>query len=311
MFGRNQQNDQERLERGLQKTRTSFFGRISRLVRGKDTVDDTVLDELEEVLITSDVGVETTLDIIRHVQERVKRDRYVTSDELASLIRDEIARLLHGQCYQGFDAPLKGSPHVIMVVGVNGVGKTTTIGKMAYHYARAGRGVVIGAADTFRAAAIEQLEVWADRAGASLIKQRQGSDPASVAFDTVDSAVARGADVVLIDTAGRLHTKVGLMDELSKIKRVIGRMLQGAPHEVLLVLDASIGQNAMRQAEQFTKSVDVTGLVITKLDGTAKGGIIVGISNELKVPVQYIGVGEGLDDLQVFNAHRFVAALSV
>ena len=299
------------MERGLEKTRKSFFGRVNRLIRGKDKVDDAVLDELEEVLITSDVGVRTTLDIIQRIQERVRRDRYVSSAELTTLIRDEIARLLHGQQQEGFDAPLKGPPHVIMVVGVNGVGKTTTIGKMAHHYAQAGRSVIIGAADTFRAAAIEQLEVWAQRAGATLIKQKHGSDPASVAFDTVQSAIARRADVVLIDTAGRLHTKTGLMDELSKIRRIIGRKLPGAPHEVLLVLDAAIGQNAIRQAEQFTKSVSVSGLVITKLDGTAKGGIIIGISNELSIPVQYIGVGERLEDLQVFNAQHFVAALSV
>ena len=311
LFGRKKEQDQERLERGLEKTRTNFFGRVVRLVRGKDTVDDAVLDELEEVLITSDVGVKTTIDIIRRVQDRVKRDRYVTPEELTSLIQDEIARLLHGQRHQDFDAPLKSHPHVILVVGVNGVGKTTTIGKMAHHYAQAGRSVVVGAADTFRAAAIEQLEVWTQRAGATLIKQKQGSDPASVAFDTVQSAIVRDADVVLIDTAGRLHTRTGLMDELAKVKRIIGRRLPGAPHEVLLVLDAAIGQNAMRQAEQFTSSVDVTGLVVTKLDGTAKGGIIIGISNELQVPVQYIGVGEQLNDLQVFDAKRFVAALSV
>ncbi len=311
MFRRKKKDRQERLEQGLERTRAGFFGRVKRLVRGKDTVDETTLDALEEVLITSDVGVRTTLDIISRIQARVRRDRYLDADELTSLIRDEIARLLHGQRHRDFDAPLKGHPHVILVVGVNGVGKTTTIGKMAYHYRQAGRSVVVGAADTFRAAAIEQLEVWTQRADATLIKQRRGSDPASVAFDTVQSAIARRADVVLIDTAGRLHTRSGLMDELGKIRRIIGRKLPDAPHEVLLVLDASIGQNAIRQAEEFSQSVNVTGLVITKLDGTAKGGVIIGISNELQIPVQYIGVGEGLDDLQVFDAQRYVAALSV
>ncbi len=309
MFGKKSKSRQERLERGLGKTRTSLFGRLNRLIRGRDTVDDAVLDELEEVLVTSDVGVKTTLEIVRRIQERVARDRYVSSAELEQHIREEIVRLLHDHRHQGFGSPLAGNPHVIMIVGVNGVGKTTTVGKMAYHYAQAGRSVTIGAADTFRAAAIEQLEVWAQRAGATLIKQRHGADPASVAYDTVQSAMARGTDVVLIDTAGRLHTRTSLMDELSKIKRVLGRQHQGAPHEVLLVLDASIGQNAMVQAAQFSRSVNVTGLVITKLDGTAKGGIIIGISNELKIPVQYIGVGEQLEDLQVFDAQRFVAAL--
>lgn len=302
--------DQERLDEGLEKTRRSFFGKIRRLVRGKDKIDEQVLDDLEEVLVTSDVGVKTTLDIIKGLQARVARDRYVSADELGTLIQDEIAGLLPDQPAQEFDAPLVTKPHVIMVVGVNGVGKTTTIGKLAYRYRMAGRSVLLGAADTFRAAAIEQLEIWAARAGVPLIKQKHGSDPAAVAFDTLESARRRAVDVVIIDTAGRLHTKGGLMDELSKIRRVMNRQIDGAPHEVLLVLDASIGQNALRQAEEFARSVAVTGLVLTKLDGTAKGGIVIGVSNEFRIPVQYIGVGEGLEDLQVFDSRRFVSAFS-
>ncbi|QXD16429.1 signal recognition particle-docking protein FtsY [Rhodocaloribacter litoris] len=305
-------HDQERLEAGLEKTRTSFFGKLNRLVRGKDTVDDEVLDRLEEVLVTSDVGVKTTLDIIDAVQARVQRDKYVSTGELNALIRDEIARLMlaHAPGHPAdFEAPLPHKPHVIMVVGVNGVGKTTTIGKMAYRYRQAGKSVLLGAADTFRAAAVEQLDVWAERAGVPVIKQGQGADPAAVAFDTLAAARSRGVDVVIIDTAGRLHTKGGLMDELAKIKRVMDRQIPGAPHEVLLVLDASTGQNALRQAEEFTRSVDVTGLVLTKLDGTAKGGIVIGISNEFQIPVKYIGVGERIDDLQVFDRQRFVEAL--
>lgn len=302
--------DQERLDEGLEKTRRSFFDKISRLVRGKDKIDEQVLDDLEEVLVTSDVGVKTTLDIIERLQARVARDRYVSADELGALIQNEIAGLLPDQPAQEFDAPLVAKPHVIMVVGVNGVGKTTTIGKLAYRYREAGRSVLLGAADTFRAAAIEQLEIWAARAGVPLVKQKHGSDPAAVAFDTLESARRRAVDVVIIDTAGRLHTKGGLMDELSKIRRVMNRQIEGAPHEVLLVLDASIGQNALRQAEEFTRSVAVTGLVLTKLDGTAKGGIVIGVSNEFRIPVRYIGVGEGLEDLQVFDSRRFVSALS-
>ena len=304
--------EQERLEAGLEKTRTSFFGKLDRLVRGKDTVDDETLDDLEEILVTSDVGVQTTVDLIRQVEARVARDKFVSTKELNQLIRDEIARLLLDHAPErpaDFAAPLPHQPHVIMVVGVNGVGKTTTIGKMAHRYRQAGRSVLLGAADTFRAAAIEQLDIWAERAGVELIKQKHGADPAAVAFDTLAAAQSRAADVVLIDTAGRLHTKGGLMDELSKIKRVMDRQVAGAPHEVLLVLDASTGQNALRQAEEFTKSVDVTGLVLTKLDGTAKGGIVIGISNEFQIPVKYIGVGERLEDLQVFDRQRFVEAL--
>ena len=304
--------EQERLEEGLEKTRTSFFGKLSRLVRGKDTVDEETLDALEEILVTSDVGVATTLGIIKLVEARVAQDKYVSAKELNVLIRDEMAQLLLDHAPErpaDFEAALPQRPHVIMIVGVNGVGKTTTIGKLAYRYRQAGRSVLLGAADTFRAAAIEQLDIWAERAGVPMVKQKHGSDPAAVAFDTLDSAQRRNTDVVIVDTAGRLHTKGGLMDELSKIKRVMDRQIEDAPHEVLLVLDASTGQNALRQAEEFTKSVDVTGLVLTKLDGTAKGGIVIGISNEFQIPVKYIGVGERIEDLQVFDRQRFVEAL--
>jgi fused signal recognition particle receptor len=282
------------------------------MVRGKDTVDAEVLDELEEILITSDVGVDTTLDVIDHVEARVEQDQYVSSQELNQLIRNEIARLmLEGSEERpaDFGAPLPNQPHVIMVVGVNGVGKTTTIGKMAHEYKTAGKSVLVGAADTFRAAAIEQLEIWAERAEVPIIKQKHGADPAAVAYDSIEAAEARGTDVVIVDTAGRLHTKGGLMDELAKMKRVMGRKIPEAPHEVLLVLDASTGQNALRQAEEFIDSVDVTGLVLTKLDGTAKGGVIIGVSHQFQVPVKYIGVGEGVDDLQVFDRKGFVQGL--
>ena len=305
-------DDQKTVEAGLEKTRSSLFGKINRLVRGKDEVDESVLDDLEEALVTSDVGVQTTVDIIGKVEARVARDKYVSTAELQKLIRDEIASLLLDNAPEraaDFDAPLPNHPHVVMVVGVNGVGKTTSIGKIAWHYKQAGKSVLLGAADTFRAAATEQLDIWAERAGVPIIKQGHGADPAAVAFDTVAAAKTRDSDVVLIDTAGRLHTKGGLMDELSKVKRVMDRQVPGAPHEVLLVLDASTGQNAIRQAEEFTKSVEVTGLVLTKLDGSAKGGIVIGISNEFKIPVKYIGVGEGINDLQVFDRERFVTAL--
>lgn len=312
-FDRMKKQDQARLDEGLAKTRTTFFGRINRLVRGKHRIDEDDLDDLEEVLLSSDVGVKTTLEIIDRLQARVARDGYVSADELQSIIQSEIAGLLLAHSPEApaeFDALLVDVPHVIMVVGVNGVGKTTTIGKMAFRYRQAGKSVLLGAADTFRAAAIEQLEVWAQRADVPLIKHRHGGDPAAVAYDTLDSAISRGVDVAIVDTAGRLHTKGGLMDELSKIRRVMGRRIEGAPHEVLLVLDASIGQNAMHQAREFTRSVAVTGLALTKLDGTAKGGIVIGISNEFQIPVKYIGVGERLEDLQVFDRRRFVAALS-
>ncbi len=307
-----EEQESEKLSQGLEKTRSSLFGKLNRLVRGKDTVDEDVLDELEGILVTSDVGVKTTVDIIRRVEARVAEDKYVSTKELQSLIRDEVSHLLLDNAPDrpaAFDAPLANQPHVIMVVGVNGVGKTTSIGKIAHQYKEAGRSVVLGAADTFRAAATEQLEIWGQRADVEVIKQGHGSDPAAVAFDTLAAANKRNADVVIIDTAGRLHTKGGLMDELSKIKRVMDRQVAGAPHEVLLVLDASTGQNAIRQAEEFTRSVDVTGLVLTKLDGTAKGGIVIGISNEFKIPVKYIGVGEQIDDLQVFDREDFVQAL--
>lgn len=312
LFDRFKAKEKERLEEGLQKTRTSFLDKIGRAIRGKDTVDDEVLDNLEEALVTSDVGVNTTLEVIKRVESRVATDKYVSSSELTGLIRAEIADLVINNDKErpaDFDASLANRPHVIMVVGVNGVGKTTTIGKMAHRYKMAGKDVVLGAADTFRAAATEQLEIWADRADVPIIKQGHGADPAAVAFDTLASANSRNSEVVIIDTAGRLHTKGGLMDELSKIKRVMDRQVPDAPHEVLLVLDASTGQNAIRQAEEFTKSVDVTGLVLTKLDGTAKGGIVIAISHEFQIPVKYIGVGEGIEDLQIFDSRRFVDAL--
>ena len=312
ILDRLKKKDQERLEEGLEKTRSSFLGKLNRIIRGKDTVDDEILDNLEEILVTSDVGVKTTLDIIQRVEERVAKDQYVSTHELNALIRAEVIDLMLSNVTERpaeFTVSFPYKPHVIMVVGVNGVGKTTSIGKIAYRYKEAGHHVLLGAADTFRAAATEQLDIWAQRAGVPIIKQGHGADPAAVAFDTLASATNRDADVVIIDTAGRLHTRGGLMDELSKIKRVMDRQVEGAPHEVLLVLDASTGQNAIRQAEEFTKSVDVTGLILTKLDGTAKGGIVIGISNEYQIPVKYIGVGEKIDDLQVFDRRRFVEAL--
>jgi len=313
-FDRFKKRDNDNLEQGLEKTRTSFLGKLNTMIRGKDKVDEEVLDELEGILVTSDVGVKTTVEIIRKIEERVARDKYVNTANLNGIIRSEVANLLLGSSANRpaeFGAPIPNKPHVIMVVGVNGVGKTTSIGKMAYRYKEAGKQVVLGAADTFRAAATEQLTIWADRVGVPIIKQGQGADPAAVAFDTLAAAKKLGADVVLIDTAGRLHNKGGLMDELAKVKRVMDRQIPGAPHEVLLVLDASVGQNALRQAEEFTKSVDVTGLVLTKLDGTAKGGIVICISNEFNVPVKYIGVGEKMEDLQVFDKSSFVEKIFV
>jgi fused signal recognition particle receptor len=312
LFSKLKRKDEERLEEGLEKTRTSLFGKLSRAVAGRDTVDDDFLDEIEMVLTTSDVSVPTTLEIIKRIEARAARDKYVTQADLQRLVQEEIAGLLTETTAEhpaDFDAPLPNRPHVVMVVGVNGVGKTTTIGKLAHRYKEAGKSVLLGAADTFRAAAIEQLEIWSERAGVPIIKQYHGADPAAVAFDTLAAANARGTDVVLIDTAGRLHNKAGLMDELAKVRRVMDRQVPGAPHEVLLVLDGSTGQNAIAQAQAFTESVDVTGLALTKLDGTAKGGVVIGISHQMRVPVKYIGVGEGMGDLQVFDRQAFVHAL--
>ena len=302
----------ETLDKGLEKTKESFFGKLTRAVAGKSKVDDEVLDSLEEVLVTSDVGVDTTLDIINRIEKRVARDKYVTTTELNGILRDEIASLLtenNTGDTEGFDIPQGKKPYVVMVVGVNGVGKTTTIGKLAYQHKNAGQKVYLGAADTFRAAAVEQLEIWAGRVGVPIVKQQMGSDPASVAFDTLSSAVANDADVVLIDTAGRLHNKKGLMDELSKIKRVMQKVVPDAPHDVMLVLDGSTGQNAYEQAKQFTLATDVTSMAITKLDGTAKGGVVIGISAQFRIPVRYIGLGEGMEDLQPFNRKAFVDSL--
>ncbi len=302
----------ETLDQGLSKTKESVFSKLTRAVAGKSKVDDEVLDNLEEVLITSDVGVETTLRIIERIEKRVARDKFVNTDELNVILKDEIAALLaenNSDSPADFDAVLPKTPYVIMVVGVNGVGKTTTIGKLAYQFTKAGKKVYLGAADTFRAAAVDQLVIWGERAGVPVIKQKMGSDPASVAYDTIASAKANNADVVIIDTAGRLHNKINLMNELTKIKNVMQKIISDAPHEVLLVLDGSTGQNAFEQAKQFTKATDVTALAITKLDGTAKGGVVIGISDQFKIPVKYIGLGEGIEHLQVFDRNEFVASL--
>jgi len=299
----------ETLDKGLEKTNTTFFSKLSKAVAGKTKVDDDVLDNLEEVLVSSDVGVNTTLKIIDRIEVRVAKDKYLGTDELNSILRQEIAGLL-AETNVGnetdFTIPSNKKPYVIMVVGVNGVGKTTTIGKLASQFTKRGKKVVLGAADTFRAAAIDQLQVWADKVQVPLVRQEMGSDPASVAFDTLKSGVTQNADVVIIDTAGRLHNKVNLMNELTKIKRVMQKVVEDAPHEVLLVLDGSTGQNAFEQAKEFTKATEVTALAVTKLDGTAKGGVVIGISDQFQVPVKYIGVGEGIDDLQVFNKIEFV-----
>ena len=299
----------ETLDKGLEKTKTSFFSKLTKAVAGKSKVDDEVLDNLEEILVSSDVGVNTTLKIIERIEERVAQDKYLGTDELNQILREEIAGLL-SETQSGeeteFVIPTSSRPYVIMVVGVNGVGKTTTIGKLAHQFKKAGHQVVLGAADTFRAAAIDQLQIWADRVGVPIVKQQMGSDPASVAFDTLQSAVAQKADVVIIDTAGRLHNKVGLMNELSKVKKVMQKVVPDAPHDVLLVLDGSTGQNAFEQAKQFTAATEVTSLAVTKLDGTAKGGVVIGISDQFQIPVKYIGVGEGMNDLQVFNKYEFV-----
>lgn len=302
----------ETLDKGLEKTKTSVFEKISRAIAGKTTVDDDVLDELEEVLITSDVGVDTTLEIIDRIQQRVARDKYVSTSELNEILREEIAALLeenNTSDLDDWDLPSDHRPYVILVVGVNGVGKTTTIGKLAYQFKQAGKKVYLGAADTFRAAAVEQIAIWGERVGVPVIKQQMGSDPASVAFDTLSSAKANNADVVIIDTAGRLHNKVGLMNELKKIKDVMKKVLPEAPDEVMLVLDGSTGQNAFEQAKQFAAVTEVSSLAITKLDGTAKGGVVIGISDQLKVPVKYIGLGENMEDLQLFNRRNFVDSL--
>jgi fused signal recognition particle receptor len=299
----------ETLDKGLETTKTSFFSKLTKAVAGKSKVDDEVLDNLEEVLIASDVGVNTTLKIIEKIEERVSKDKYLGTEELNKILKEEIIDLLseskHGEATE-FVIPIDTKPYIIMVVGVNGVGKTTSIGKLAYQFKKAGKKVVLGAADTFRAAAIDQLQIWADRVGVTIVKQQMGSDPASVAFDTLQSALAQNADVVIIDTAGRLHNKINLMNELTKIKNVMQKVVPNAPHDVMLVLDGSTGQNAFEQAKQFTAATNVSCLTVTKLDGTAKGGVVIGISDQFNIPVKYIGVGEGIEDLQVFNKYEFV-----
>ncbi len=312
LFGLIKKEEKEYLDKGLGKTRESVLSRITRAVAGKSKVDDDVLDNLEEILISSDVGVDTTLRIIDRISKRVARDKYVGTSELNTILREEIAALLEENKATSaftFDSPLPAKPYIILVVGVNGVGKTTTIAKMANNFKKAGRKVLLGAADTFRAAAIEQLKVWSDRVGVPLVSQQMGADPASVAFDTVKSALSSDIDVAIIDTAGRLHNKINLMNELSKIKRVLEKVIPGAPHEVLLVLDGSTGQNAFEQAKQFTAATDVSALAVTKLDGTAKGGVVIGISDQFKIPVKYIGVGEKMEDLRIFDRFTFVDSL--
>ncbi len=307
LFGK---KEKESLDEGLQKTKTSFFEKITKAVAGKSTVDEEVLDNLEEALMTADVGVETSIEIIERIEKRVARDKYIGTGELNRLLQDEIEAMLvdsPDQTHKDFTVTTK--PYIMLVVGVNGVGKTTTIGKLAYNYKKAGNNVILGAADTFRAAAVDQLTIWSERAGVPIVKQAMGSDPASVAFDTAQSAVARNADIAIIDTAGRLHNKLHLMEELSKIKRVISKVIPGAPHEVLLVLDGSTGQNAVEQAKQFMQATEVTSLAVTKLDGTAKGGVVLAIANQLKIPVKFIGVGEKMTDLLIFDKHEFVDSL--
>lgn len=309
LFGK---KEKESLDEGLQKTKEGFFSKITKAIAGKTTVDDEVLDNLEEALVSADVGIDTTIKIIERIEKRVKQDKYVNTAELNQILQEEIAAILVDApelSYQDFEIPEGRKPYVILVVGVNGVGKTTTIGKLAHNYKKAGKEVVLGAADTFRAAAVDQLTIWSERVGVPIVKQAMGSDPSAVAFDTVKSAVARNADVVIIDTAGRLHNKLHLMDELSKIKRVIQKVIPDAPHEVMLVLDGSTGQNALEQAKQFTATTEVSALSITKLDGTAKGGVVLAIADQFKIPVKYIGVGEKIDDLIIFNKHAFVESL--
>lgn len=312
LFGLFNKKKKESLDKGLEKTKESVFKKLSRAIVGKSKVDDEVLDNLEEVLISSDVGVDTTLRIIERIEERVQRDKYVGTDELNRVLKEEIVDLLKENNSTDYDAltlPEEHGPYVIMVVGVNGVGKTTTIGKLAHKFKEAGKSVILGAADTFRAAAVDQLVIWAERVGVPIVKQGMGADPASVAFDTLSKAKAENADVVLIDTAGRLHNKINLMNELTKIKKVMQKVIPDAPHEILLVLDGSTGQNAYEQAKQFTLATEVNALAITKLDGTAKGGVVIGISDQFKIPVKYIGIGEKIDDLQVFNREEFVDSL--
>lgn len=312
IFGLFNKSKKETLDKGLEKTKTSVFDKLARAVAGKSTVDDDVLDNLEEVLLTSDVGVNTTLKIINRIEERVARDKYVSTSELNVILREEISALLaenNSENVESWDVPSDHSPYVILVVGVNGVGKTTTIGKLAYQFKQAGKKVYLGAADTFRAAAVEQISIWGERVGVPVIKQQMGSDPASVAFDTITSAKANGADVVIIDTAGRLHNKIGLMNELKKIKDVMAKVVPTAPDEVMLVVDATTGQNAFEQAKQFSAVTQVSSLAVTKLDGSAKGGVVIGISDQLQVPVKYIGLGEHMEDLQLFNRKEFVDSL--
>lgn len=317
LFNRDKQEKQERLDAGMERTRKGVWSKISRAIAGKSKIDEDVLDNLEEAFITSDVGVDTTMRILDRIRQRVERDKYTSSQELDQYLCEEISALLaensvnkeNADAQDGFTVPEEGRPYVIMVVGVNGVGKTTTIGKLAWQYKQAGYKVVLGAADTFRAAAIDQLEIWGQRVDVPVIKQQMGSDPAAVALDTLQYAKAKGADVVIIDTAGRLHTKTGLMDELGKIKRVMKKVVPDAPQEILLVLDGSTGQNAYEQAKRFTEATDVNELAITKLDGTAKGGVVIGISDQFKIPVKYIGIGEGMEDLQLFNTFEFVRSL--
>lgn len=309
LFGK---KEKESLDEGLQKTKEGFFSKITKAIAGKTTVDDEVLDNLEEALVSADVGIDTTIKIIERIEKRVKQDKYVNTAELNQILQEEIAAILVDApelSYQDFEIPEGKKPYVILVVGVNGVGKTTTIGKLAHNYKKAGKEVVLGAADTFRAAAVDQLTIWSERVGVPIVKQAMGSDPSAVAFDTVKSAVARNADVVIIDTAGRLHNKLHLMDELSKIKRVIQKVISDAPHEVMLVLDGSTGQNALEQAKQFTATTEVSALSITKLDGTAKGGVVLAIADQFKIPVKYIGVGEKIDDLIIFDKNAFVSSL--
>lgn len=309
LFGK---KEKESLDQGLQKTKAGFFDKIAKAVAGKSTVDEEVLDNLEDALVSSDVGIDTTINIIKKVEERVARDKYVGTSELNSILQEEIENMLADagdDSYKNFEIPRGKKPYVILVVGVNGVGKTTTIGKLSHNYKKAGKNVMLAAGDTFRAAAVDQLTIWSERVGVPIIKQPMGSDPAAVVFDAVQSAAAKQVDVLIIDTAGRLHNKIHLMDELSKIKRVIQKVIPDAPHEVLLILDGSTGQNALEQAKQFTAATDVTAMVITKLDGTAKGGVVLAIANQFKIPVKYIGVGEKIDDLIIFDKHEFVDTL--